>query len=271
MTKSVPSDPQNSPPLLDFHNITVVRDEKTVLDSVSLTVGANENIAILGPNGSGKSSFIRTITRENYPLMQTGMHYKILGEEVWHVSDLRKNLGIVSADLQFTFTRSTTGRDVILSGFFSSIGLFFHHNVTAEMNDKADKIISFLDIGKLQNRPMRDLSTGEQRRFLIGRALVHEPKALILDEPTSGLDLFALHRFRDTIRKITQSGTGIIMVTHNLHDIIPEISRVVLMKDGRFFMDGKKEDILTDEIIGGLFDVPLKIKKEDNWYYATGY
>lgn len=129
MTKSVPSDPQNSPPLLDFHNITVLRDEKKVLDSVSLKVGAGEHIAVLGPNGSGKSSFIRTITRENYPLLKKDMRFKILGEEVWHVSDLRENLGIVSADLQFTFTRNTTGRDVILSGFFSSIGLFFHHDV----------------------------------------------------------------------------------------------------------------------------------------------
>lgn len=262
--------PESSPPLLDFTNITVMREDKKVLDSVSLKVGAGEHIAILGPNGSGKSSFIRTITRENYPVMQDGMWFKILGEEVWHVGDLRKSLGIVSHELQFTFNRDTTGRDVILSGFFSSIGLF-RHDVTADMEEKTNEILKFLEIEGLSDRPMRKMSTGEARRFLIGRALVHDPKALILDEPTTGLDLHALHTFRKTLRKIAQSGTGIIMVTHNLYDIIPEITRVILMKDAKFCGDGPKDEILRDDVIGGLFDVSLHIREECGWYYATGY
>jgi iron complex transport system ATP-binding protein len=115
------------------------------------------------------------------------------------------------------------------------------------------------------------LSSGEARRLLIGRALVHNPKTLILDEPTNSLDLHALHTFRHTLRKIARSGTGIILVTHNLHDIIPEISRVVLMKNGRFCDDGSKAEILTDEKIGGLFHVPVHVREEGGYYYATGY
>ncbi|MBP2134340.1 iron complex transport system ATP-binding protein [Methanomicrobium sp. W14] len=259
------------PPLIDFSGITVMREDNKVLDSLSLIVNSGEHVAILGPNGSGKSTFIRTITRENYPLASPCMKYMILGKEVWHVSDLREMLGIVSQDLQFTYTRDTTGRDVILSGFFSSIGLFFHHDVTPDMERKTDEILNFLEISHLQNRPMRKMSTGEARRFLIGRALVHDPKALILDEPTTGLDLHALHTFRTTIRKIACHGTGIIMVTHNLYDIIPEISRVILMKDGKFCNDGPKDEILKSEVIGSLFDVPVRIREENGWYYATGY
>ncbi len=140
------------------------------------------------------------------------------------------------------------------------------------MERKADEILAFLEIEHLAGRPMTELSSGEARRLLIGRALVHDPAALILDEPTNSLDLHALHTFRKTIRKIARSGTGIILVTHNLHDIIPEVSRIILMKDGRFWKDGPKAEMLTDENIGGLFRVPVCVKEEeDGYYYATGY
>jgi iron complex transport system ATP-binding protein len=263
-------DTQTAPPLLDFGNVTIIREGNEILHSLSLKVDSGENIAILGPNGSGKSTLIRAITRENYPLLCEGLRFRIMGHEVWHVGTLRTMLGIVSPELQLIYNRETTGRDMILSGFFSSIGLFMHE-VTPEMRRKTCEILEFLEIEHLGDRPMIRMSTGEARRFLIGRALVHDPKALILDEPTTGLDLHALHHFRSTLRKIASSGTNIIMVTHNLHDIIPEISRVILMKDGRFCVDGPKEEILKDDIIGGLFDVPVNIRKEGDWYYASGF
>jgi len=260
-----------APPLLEFDNVTVFRGDKKVLDSLSVTIGEGENITILGPNGAGKSSFIRTITRECYPAQSAhGFTFRMRGREVWDVFEMRSHLGVVSNDLQYTFMREFSGREVILSGFFSSIGLF-NHPVTEKMEDKADRIVSFLEIGHLQEKPMTEMSSGEARRFLIGRALVHSPKTLILDEPTNSLDLHALHTFRQTIRKIARAGTGIILVTHNLHDIIPEISRVILMKDGKFILDGSKAAIITDENIGGLFDVALHIKEEGGYYYATGY
>jgi iron complex transport system ATP-binding protein len=258
-------------PLLEFKNVTIFYGEKKVLDSLSITIHEGENIAILGPNGAGKSSFIRTILRELYPVASdetvlSRMH----GKEVWDVFDLRSTIGIVSNDLQYTFTRSITGKEVVLSGFFSSVGLF-NRTITPAMDRKADEILAFLEIEHIKDRPMNAMSSGESRRLLIGRALVHDPKTLILDEPTNSLDLHALHTFRDTIRKIARSGTGIILVTHNLHDIIPEISRVVLMKDGRFCGDGPKEKMLTDAKIGDLFHVPLHVREESGYYYATGY
>ncbi|KQC03525.1 MAG: molybdenum ABC transporter ATP-binding protein [Methanoculleus sp. SDB] len=262
---------QRPPPLLEFAGVTVMIGGATILDSLSVTIREGEHLVILGPNGSGKSSFIRTITREYYPVIRgDGVTFRVRGEDVWRIADLRSLLGIVSNDLQYTFTREITGRDVVLSGFFSSVGLF-RHEVTKAMEVKADEILRFLEIEHLKNRLMTEMSSGEARRFLIGRALVHEPKALILDEPTNSLDLHALHTFRTTLRKIARSGTGIIMVTHNLHDIIPEVTRVILMKEGRFCADGPKEEILTDENIGGLFSVPVYVREEEGWYYATGY
>jgi iron complex transport system ATP-binding protein len=262
---------KESPPLLEYRNVTVYHGEKQVLDEVSIVIREGENVVILGPNGAGKSSFIKTITRELYPLQKDpGSVFRIRGQEVWDVFDLRHMIGVVSNDLQHTFTREIRGRDVILSGFFSSIGLF-NHEITPAMDNKGDEILAFLEIGHLQDHLMTEMSSGESRRFLIGRALVHNPSMLILDEPTGNLDLHALHAFRQVLRKIARAGTGIILVTHNLHDIIPEISRVVLMKDGRFCDDGIKSAMLTDEKIGRLFNVPVHVKEEGGYYYATGY
>jgi iron complex transport system ATP-binding protein len=258
-------------PLLEFRNLTIVKGDKKVLDNISVTMCEGEHIAILGPNGAGKSSFIKTISREYYPVIQDDdVRFRIWGRDIWNVADLRSLLGVVSNDLQYTFNREISGREVILSGFFSSVGLF-HQEITGEMERKTDRILEFLEISHLQRRPVTLMSSGEARRFLIGRALVHDPKVLILDEPTNSLDLHALHTFRTVMRKIARSGTGIILVTHNLHDIIPEISRVILMKEGRLWKDGVKTKILTDANIGSLFNVPVHITEEGGYYYATGF
>jgi iron complex transport system ATP-binding protein len=271
MTPSVPCSGKNPPPLLEFRKVNVWLGAKQVLHSLSVTLEEGENVAILGPNGAGKSSFIKTVLRELYPDANApGTVFRIRGEEVWDVFDLRSTIGVVSNDLQFTFTREITGREVLLSGFFSSIGLF-NQNVTPAMERKVDGILAFLEIEHLADRPMTEMSSGESRRLLIGRALVNNPRTLILDEPTNSLDLHALHTFRQTIRKVAQSGTGIILVTHNIHDIIPEISRVILMKDGRFVRDGKKTTILNDKEIGRLFGVAVNVREEGGYYYLTGY
>lgn len=160
--------------------------------------------------------------------------------------------------------------EVIVSGFFDSVGLFLQE-ASPEMFRKAEEIMEFLEISHLQDRKMTEMSTGEVRRFLIARALIHEPRALVLDEPTNSLDLHALHKFREIVRKIARSDIGIILVTHNLQDIIPEITRIILMKGGAIVKDGPKESILTDKNISALFDVPVQIKADDGYYYTTGY
>lgn len=256
-------------PLIEFNNITVLKGEhQKVLDSISLKIYEGENVVILGPNGAGKSSLIKIITRDYYPLPQdNGCSFKIWGQDSWDVFDLRSLLGIVTNDLQYTCTRDITGMEMVLSGFFSSIGLFKEH-LTLKMKRKAKETLEFLEIGHLRDRKMDQMSFGEARRFLIARALVHEPKALILDEPANSLDLHALYKFSNILSKIARSGTSIILVTHNLSDIIPEINRVILMKKGKFYKDGPKESILTHENITKLFEASVEIKIKGGYYYA---
>src|SRR6516225_7887522 len=114
----------NQRALIEFERISVMRGATVALDDVSLTIGAGEHIAILGPNGCGKSTLIKTITRECYPLARAGSSVEILGESLWNVVDLRKMLGIVSNDLMAQCTREITGYEIVLSGFFSSIGIW---------------------------------------------------------------------------------------------------------------------------------------------------
>lgn len=267
--KSQSTGTDNSPSLLEMKNVTVVRNGKKILDSVSLSIGLGEHVAIIGPNGSGKSSLIKTFTKEYYPLAGAeGLKLNIMGKETWHVFDLRKLLGIVSGDLQQTYCRQIRVFDVILSGFFSSIGIYYNHKVTPEMGERAEKILEFLEISNLSDRLMCELSTGEARRVLIGRALVHDPQALVLDEPANSLDIKAMHSFRESVRKIAGSGKNVILVTHNLQDVIPEINRVVLIKEGKVFRDGRKEDVLTDKNLSELFSLPVQVIEKNGYYQA---
>ncbi len=266
-------DSSSQPPsnLLEFENVSFHLDGHPVLRDLSLVLKEDENVAILGPNGSGKSTLIRAIIREVYPVV-TGRSYTniIRGREIWNVFELRSLFGVVSGDLQARFNQEITGRDVILSGFFSSIGLF-HHTVTTHMEEQAERIAQFLCISHLLSRSMRNMSSGEARRCLIGRALVHDPEILILDEPTTSLDLHALHLLRSSMRTVAQGRKMVILVTHSLPDIIPEITRVICMKDGNIVASGKKEDVLTDRQMSDLFDIPVRIHHDGGYYYATGY
>jgi len=252
--------------LIDFQNITVMRDSKVALEDVSLTIAAGEHVAIIGPNGSGKSTLLKTITRDLYPLPRENSHARVLDKERWNVSELRHGLGIVSPDLFAFSSLDLTGRQVVLSGFFSSIGIWPHHQVTAEMEEKADAVLQRLGVAHLGDRSLTDISSGEARRLMIGRALVHNPNALIFDEPGNSLDLKALQELRDSMRRLAQSGTTIILVTHHLPEIIPEIERVVLLKGGRIFRDGAKQDVLRAETLSQLFDTRVEIVQRDGYY-----
>jgi len=256
-------------PLLEFKNLTVIKgDNKKVLDSVSLTINEGEDVAILGPNGAGKSSLIKTITREYYPLPAKDEYsFKVWGRDTWNIFDLRFLLGIVSNELQYTCTRNITGMEQVLSGFFSSIGLY-KERITPKMKKRADEVINFLEVPHLKNIRMNEMSSGEARRFLIARALVHNPKALVLDEPTTSLDLHSFHKFTKILRKIAKSGISIILVTQNLQDIIPEIGRVIFMKQGRFVGDGAKEKIINSKAVSKLFETPVEVKRKNGYYYA---
>ncbi|HMH05545.1 MAG TPA: ATP-binding cassette domain-containing protein, partial [Terriglobales bacterium] len=216
----------HGPALLDFKNVSVMRGQKIVLENFSLRIRGDEHVAILGPNGCGKSTLIKTITRECYPLAQECSSMTILGQDRWDVFELRSLLGIVSNDLMSRCTGGACGRDVVLSGFFSSTRIFPHHAVEPRHRELADAAMAELQISHLGDRSVSEMSSGEARRVLIARALVHKPRALLFDEPSNSLDVFARLSLRENMSSLAKAGIGIILVTHDLSDLIPEIERV---------------------------------------------
>jgi iron complex transport system ATP-binding protein len=254
-------------PLIEYLNVSVQRGGRMALDSVSLAIADGEHVAILGPNGSGKSTLIKTITRELYPLARPGSHLRILGRDRWNIFDLRPLLGVVSNDLiQACARHFYTGREIVLSGFFGSIGIWPNHEVTSGMERMADQVMEELEIAHLTDRNAEEMSSGEARRMVIARALVHRPKALVLDEPTNSLDFHAMRGLRATMSRIAKGGTGLILVTHHLDDIVPEVSRVVLLESGRVAADGRKESMLTSQRLSALFQTAVEVEERNGYY-----
>jgi len=253
--------------LLEMRRVSVMHGAKVVLRDMDLRIGVGEHVAILGPNGCGKSTLIKTITRELYPLARPESSLKLLGQDRWNIFELRSALGIVSNDLMTECVRDISGREVVLSGFFSSIGVWPHQQVTKSMIENADRALTRLEAAHLADRLVTEMSSGEARRVLIARALVHDPKALLLDEPTTSLDLFAQHELREILRQLAASGIGIILVTHHLADIIPEIDRVVLMRGGQVVADGPKDRLLTEDQLGQVFGIPVTLARRDSYYH----
>ncbi|HEY2548094.1 MAG TPA: ATP-binding cassette domain-containing protein [Candidatus Acidoferrum sp.] len=258
------------PVLLALHDVTVVRGdsaERPALDGVSLQIGAGEHVCILGPNGCGKSTLIKTITRECYPVARQGSSIAILGRERWNIFELRSLLGIVSPDLLASCTTDATGRDVVLSGFFSSTRIFPHHHPDPVHLERAEATLGRLGIAHLAHRALSQMSSGEAKRTLIARALVHDPQTLLFDEPSNALDIAAQLQLRDTMRGLARSGLGILLVTHHVSEIIPEIGRVVMLREGRILADGAKKEILTAENLSSLFGVPVRLVEQDGYFH----
>jgi iron complex transport system ATP-binding protein len=247
----------------------VRRDERIALDSVTLSIGQGEHVAILGPNGCGKSTLIKLISRDLYPIQKPEpWALRIMGRDRWRLFDLRHHLGIVSNDWMQMCTRDYSGYEIVLSGFFGSVGIWPYHPVTAEMERKAHEVMELLEITHLSSRSTNEMSSGEARRILIARALVHDPRALVLDEPTTSLDLRATWELREVLRKLAANGISILMVTHHLPDIIPEMRRVVLIRQGRVVMDGQKERVLDAGALSGLFGVPVEVLERGGYYHV---
>lgn len=256
-------------PLIEFCNVTVLRGERVVLDGVTLSIAQGEHAAILGPNGSGKSTLIKVISRELYPrLKPETWSLRIMGRDRWHLFELRHHLGIVSNDWMQMCTRDYSGYEIVLSGFFGSVGIWPNHEVTAEMERQARDVMDLLEIAHLAERNTNEMSSGEARRILIARALVHGPQALVLDEPTTSLDLHATHELREMLRKLAARGISIIMVTHHLPDIIPEMRRVVLMREGRVAGDGPKEQVLEAGALSSVFGLPVEVLERGGYYHV---
>jgi iron complex transport system ATP-binding protein len=262
----------NEEQFLELRRVNVARGDRVVLRDINLTIRAGEHVAILGPNGCGKSTLILTMSCQIYPIVQPGMKVRIFGRERWDLTELRKHFGVVAAGLMGELpgerTAITTGQDAVIAGFFSASTLWPNLQITAEMRARASEALERMEALHLGRRLMGEMSAGERRRILIARALVHRPRQLLLDEPSNALDLSAQRELRETLRRLAGEGTGLVLVTHYLGDILPEIERVILMRAGRIVADGPREELLTEPRLSELFHAPVRIGRDEEWLHS---
>lgn len=254
--------------ILEIKNAQVFRGDTCVFDNLSFLLEADQHTAILGPNGAGKSTILKLLAGEVHAVPKEGTSIRLFGEAQWNVWDVRKRLGMVSHDLQHQYMEQVTGLRVVLSGYYASIGTYGHQEFTYAQIAQACAVMEDLGIGAMTDRKYAAMSTGEQRRCLLARALVHGPSVLVLDEPTSGLDLTATFHYLDLVRGYMRKDKTILLVTHHIHEIPPEIRRVVLLKKGRILEDGEKKGVLSERNLSHLFDSPVTLVCANGWYQA---
>jgi iron complex transport system ATP-binding protein len=261
--------------VLELVDATVVKEGRRVLDGLTLTIRAGEHTAILGPNGAGKSVFVNLLTHSDRPLASAdgAQPVRVFGSGNWNVFELQSQLGVVSADLHHRFVVGNnegriTGEVAVVSAFLASHGILRYGVVTDEMRRRAADALARMGASHLASRKLDEMSSGEARRVLLARALVTSPRALLLDEPTTGLDIVARHEFMERIRQIARDGTTIILVTHHIEEIVPEIERVILLRNGRVAGEGPKRSLLTADGLSGLFGAPIAVEENDGYYYA---
>ncbi|MGE3154454.1 MAG: ABC transporter ATP-binding protein [Nitrospiraceae bacterium] len=255
-------------PIVELQNVTAFRGDTKVFDRLTLSLHRGEHTAILGPNGAGKSTLLKLLSCDLHPVPHDGTVRRLFGRERWNVWELRKHMGLVSNDLQNQYMEHVTGLDVILSGYYASIGTYDHQRFEIEQRARAQEIACALGVEDLVVRRFGTLSTGEQRRFLLGRALVHDPAVLVFDEPTSGLDLSACFAYLEMMRALMREGKTVLLVTHHIHEIPPEVERVVLLKDGRVAADGPKTQVLTGPALTQLYERPVELIQINGFYQA---
>ena len=276
MTRTIcQKETMGSEPVVELVGATLVKEDRHVLAGLTLTIREGEHTAIVGPNGAGKSALVNLLTFQDRALAAADgvPPVRVFGRDNWNVFELRPQLGFVSADLHHRFVKGNnegriTGEAAVLSGFFASQGILRYGRVTGEMRRRATEALARMGVSHLGRRWLNEMSSGEARRVLLARTLVTLPRALLLDEPTTGLDLVARHGFMERVREIARDGTTLILVTHHVEEIVPEVARVLLLRDGRIAADGPKGSMLTTERLSDLFGAPILLHEKDSYYHA---
>ncbi|WP_299771969.1 ATP-binding cassette domain-containing protein [uncultured Pseudoteredinibacter sp.] len=263
------------PALLEIKNVSAYQGSHQVFADLNLTIEEGERIAILGPNGAGKSTLLKLLSREIYPKVNAGSYVKINGSETVKVDELRQKIGMVSHDLQASYNVVSTALEVVVSGFVGAIGLLYQHYPLEEHHyQQALASLKLLGLEELTERKFHHLSTGQQRRVLLARAMIHQPKTLLLDEPTAGLDVKASYELLDQLSALCKNGPaneagleqGILLCTHHIEEIIPEIERVILLRNGEIIADAPKNEVLKAELLSELYGLSLQLHQHNGYY-----
>ena len=268
MTERKPYEIDSAAPLIHLRDAAVRRSGRIIFSVDELSIQHGESIALLGPNGAGKTTFLKLITREIHPLHRDIPPVEFCGAARPLLSEVRARLGIVSGSMQDEIAVHLPALEIVVGGLFGTVGLpaYMNLQVSEEAWEAGRRAMALLGIADLADRDVLTLSSGQARRLLIARAIVHDPETLVFDEPCTGLDPQGMYYVRHSLRELARSGKSLLLVTHYPEDIIPEVSRLVMIKDGVVFADGPKEELMTSRQMSALFDVPMEVREEHGYY-----
>lgn len=254
----------------EVRNANVWRGETLALRDFSLDLREGESVAILGPNGAGKSTLLGLLTGELRAEARPGSSVRLFGDDLWALWEIRAKIGVIMPEDVRHFDGGETGLDAVRSSFRGAFGRtrdmrFSHHETSASL-----AAMERMKVTHLAEREFGRLSSGEQRRILIARALVHDPRVIVLDEPSTALDFAASIQLASLLRELPASGHTLVWVTHHPGEIPPEVERAVLLKDGRVFADGPKREVLTAGKLSDLYGVALTVRWSEGWCEVRG-
>lgn len=249
-------------PVVFLDHVSFIRNGATILQDITFRIDKGQNWAIIGQNGSGKTSLISIIGGYHHPSEGKAI---VLGKKFGSTDlrELRLRIGECSSEIRDLMHNWDPVKDIVLSGRFASIGLY--ETPAPGDHERAAYLIDFFGLSDKSDRRFMTLSEGEKQKTLLARALMSEPELLVLDEPCAGLDLKAREEFLDAVQEMCtkRGGPALIYITHHIEEIIPAITHALTLRKGRVIASGRKEDVLTNEVLSETFEVPIELHERE--------
>ncbi len=256
---------------LELNNLASSYEDRLIFNNFNLNLYLNEYTIILGPNGSGKSTLIKLINRSIYPFPNNDSSIKILDQEFINIWYIRSRIGFISTEVEIRIMPNMIVKDIILSGFFGTIGINKNDHVIFSQLKALEKLATAFQLLPLLNKRYSQLSDGEKRKILIARAVIPDPDILILDEPTIRLDVKSSFLVLELLQLLRKQGKTILHITHEINTIPDDVDNIILLKDGQIFANGSPKNILKSDLLSLLFDINIDIKLINNYWHAFPY
>ncbi len=247
-------------PAVRLDHVSFIRNHTYILHDISLRIEKGQHWAIIGPNGSGKTSLISIINGYHQPSEGKA---EVLGRRFGKTDlrELRLHIGEAGSEIKNMVHPQDSVTDIVLSGKFASIGLY---EMPSEKDmERAGELLDFFGLSDMAGRSFSILSSGEQQKTIIARALMPEPEMLVLDEPCAGLDPGAREELLDAVQKMCepQGGLVLILVTHHIEEIVPGFTHALALRRGRVVAKGDKKDVLTGKVLSSTFDLGIEVQE----------
>lgn len=213
-----------NPPIIEIKNVTILRNELCVLDSISLTVSKGEFTAIVGPNGSGKTTLIKAVLGLIQP--DRG-EILVFGVPVNQLGERRSEIGYVPQIFEIDLNFPITAFETVLMGTYGRIGI--GRRPKQADRDAAMAALEKVGVGDLKDRPLARLSGGQRQRVFVARALANCPELLVLDEPTTGVDVATTGSLYALLRQLKNEGVTIVLVSHDIGVVAAYIDTIACL------------------------------------------